>query len=48
MTHNNIILIMCNSAYNHDNSIIYDRNFLNTLKNERNLKFGRSAIEKDD
>lgn len=46
MTHNNIIFIMCSSAYNHANSIIYDRKVLKIVKNERNLTFGKSKKKK--
>jgi len=37
---------MCNSAYSHANSIIYDKIDLSILKNERNLTFGKSENNK--
>lgn len=42
MTHNNIIFIICNSAYSHASSIMYDKIVLSILKNERNLTLGKS------
>jgi len=33
---------MCNSAYSHASSIMYDKIVLIILKNERNLTFGKS------
>lgn len=47
ITHNNIIFIMCSSAYSHASSIIYDKIVLSVLKKERSLTFGRSENEKN-